>query len=117
GSELGGSSIPVDSLNLGLNSCAAQDQSNPFCSIGNANGIGTTDPDTAYYNGPVGMYSAGVPFTANTLQGDTGWGSGGGYGAVSFSGTSLTPEPATFGLIGFGLLGLGIVSRKRNRKV
>jgi hypothetical protein len=108
-----GSEGPSDSLNLGLNPCAAGDLSCPTQSA-STTAFGTTDPDTAYYNAScASAYGLGV---CGSLQADTGWGNYG-YGAVSFSGTSSTPEPATFGLIGFGLVALGISSRKRNRKV
>jgi len=105
----------ADSLNFALNTYAAGD---PGVGNINAGSIGTSDPDTAYYS--VAAASVGCSYYqplngCGSLAGDIGWGNQG-YGEISFQGTSATPEPATFGLIGFGLLGLGISSRKRNRK-
>jgi len=85
--------IPTDSLNLGINPNAPTEGSNP-------------QPDTAYYAAACGSIlspvNCGVGFTA-----DTGWGS------IGAAAVAFTPEPATFGLIGFGLLGLGFVARKK----
>jgi len=36
---------------------------------------------------------------------------------VEFTGTSATPEPATFALTGLGLLGIGLLKRKRPKRV
>jgi hypothetical protein len=111
----GGNDGASDSLNFALNPCAAQDSSCatiPYPYVG----VSSSDPDTAYYNEALGSCASGEnPLTCGALAGDVGW-SNQGYGEISFNGSSATPEPATFGLIGFGLLGLGISARKRNRK-
>jgi len=101
--------VPTDSLNFALNQYDAQDPLNLY-------GVGSSDPGTAYYNEACGASPTLSPATCGSLAQDTGWGSIG-YGAIAFYGAVGTPEPATFGLIGFGLVGLGFVARKKNRKV
>jgi hypothetical protein len=98
----GGNPLPTDSLNLGMNSEPAQ-----------SFGIGSSDPDTAYYSALAS--SALNPLSGGgSLAADVGWSSLG-YGAVEFDGTGAVPEPATFGLIGFGLVGLGVIARKKRK--
>lgn len=78
---------PDDSLNLGLNPFAPSTGTNP-------------QPDVAYLDNGFGLSAQqGVG-----LDGEP---------TISFN--ASTPEPATFGLIGFGLLGLGIVARKKKK--
>jgi hypothetical protein len=97
GTDGSGNPLPSDSLNFGINPFAPTAGSDP-------------QPDTAYYacTGASGLGPAVA--CDGTIHADTGWASIG-EGAIEFS-----PEPATFGLIGFGLLGLGIVARKKGRK-
>ncbi len=115
----GSSDNPVDSLNFALNPCQAQD---PSCTAGQGptyfyDGTGFSDQDTAYYNQSCSSPFSFNPLTCGVLAADTGW-SGAGYGEVAFDGGTATPEPATFGLIGFGLVGLGFIARKKkNNKV
>jgi hypothetical protein len=86
------------SLNAGVEPFAPQDP------LGIAVGLIGTNPEftTAYVNQSGGGFAA-----------QRGWGDFG-EGAIFFD--SATPEPATLGLIGFGLLGLGIAARKKNRR-
>lgn len=106
GLDSNGNPLPTDSLNFGLN---------PFDPTVGTNPQG----DTAYLNGPASFYTqcSGSPCSGapgGSLYADIGWGDYG--GALALSGS--TPEPATFGLIGFGLIGLSFVARKKkNRKV
>lgn len=98
----------AQSLNWSLNDWTNSDDScaatlanpNPICTANNPQYA------TNYLNG----VADGAWDPAN---GVTGWASIG-QGEISISGT---PEPATFGLIGLGLLGLGISVRKKSRKV
>jgi hypothetical protein len=99
GNDGSGNPMPTDSLNLGINPFAPTFGTDP-------------QPDTAYYSCS-GASGLGPAVACNgAVNADTGWASIG-EGAIDFA-----PEPATFGLIGFGLLGLGIVARKKkNDKV
>jgi hypothetical protein len=102
GTDGSGNPLPTDSLNLGMNSEPAQ-----------SFGVGSSDPDTAYYSALAS--SALNPLSGGgSLAADVGWSSFG-YGAVEFDGTGAVPEPATFGLIGFGLVGLGVIARKKRK--
>jgi len=85
---------PDDSLNFGINPFAPQAGSDPI-------------PDAAYYACTGSSALNPVNACNGSVNPDSGWASTG-EGAISFS-----PEPATFGLIGFGLVGLGIVARKK----
>jgi hypothetical protein len=91
-----GANNPDDSLNFGINPFAPSAGSDPT-------------PDTAYYACSGSSVLNPVNGCNGTVQGDTGWASTG-EGAISFS-----PEPATFGLIGFGLVGLGFVARRKKK--
>jgi hypothetical protein len=91
-----------NSLNFGLN---------PY---GEGPSVGSNPaPDTAYSTGGA----------VGTMVGGPGWlidsqGNNDGQGAIALVGTSATPEPETFGLIGFGFVALGFIARrKKNRKV
>jgi hypothetical protein len=87
------------SLNGGLSDSGAQSLNWALNNLSQGNISPASNPqyDTNYLNGVV----------------NTGWGSIG-QGEISLSDT---PEPATLGLIGLGLLGLGVSVRKRSRKV
>jgi hypothetical protein len=88
-----------NSLNFGLNPFGPTVGDNPA-------------PDTAYSTGGA----------VGTMVGGPGWlvdsqGNNDGQGAIALVGTTATPEPETFGLIGFGFVALGFISRrKKNRK-
>lgn len=93
---------PSDSLNLGLNPNAPTTGTNP-------------QPDTAYYNAL--CTSILDPVACTSSAGSSGFVADTGWGSIGQSAVSFSPEPATFGLIGLGLLGFGFVARKKNGKV
>jgi hypothetical protein len=88
----------VQGLNVELNDWVGSDNTctsaNPICTAQNP------QYDTNYSGG------------AGTAVGSTGW-TNIGQGEVSFSNS---PEPATLGLIGLGLLGIGVSIRKKSGK-
>ena len=88
---------PYDSLNFALSENQPSVGSNPL-------------PDTAYWESShAGFYADGGEGGVGTFREDTNWTP---YsGAIEF--TTTTPEPASFGLIGLGLLGLGLAARRR----
>ena len=88
---------PYNSLNFGFAEVAPSVGSRPF-------------PDTAYWNtSHAGFYTDGGLGGVGTFRQDTNWTP---YsGAVSFD---TVPEPATCLLFGMGLLGLGLVRRRRS---
>jgi hypothetical protein len=88
---------PYDSLNFALSANQPSVGSNPL-------------PDTAYWETSyAGFYADGGAGGVGTFREDTNWTP---YsGAIEF--TTTTPEPASFGLIGLGLLGLGLAARRR----
>ncbi len=95
-----GSPGPYESLNFGLNgSSPPAAGTRPF-------------PDTAYWNtATAANYSDNGAGGTNTFRRDTAWTP---YsGAISFDATSAIPEPATFAMLGIGLLGLGFVARRQ----
>jgi PEP-CTERM motif len=77
-------------------------------------------PDTAYWNTQTaGNYADGGAGGVGTFRQDTGWSSPPPFsGAVSFDATTLsaTPEPGTLAMLGMGLLGIGLVARRRRRE-
>jgi hypothetical protein len=87
---------PYESLNFGLSSSAPSVGSNPF-------------PGTAYWNTATGSsYADGGAGGVGIFRRDTGWTP---YsGAVTFD---VVPEPGTYLLLSFGLLGIGVVGRRR----
>ena len=88
---------PYDSLNFALSANQPSVGSNPL-------------PDTAYWETSyAGFYADGGAGGVGTFRQDTGWTPD--SGAIEF--TTTTPEPASFGLIGLGLLGLGLAARRR----
>jgi hypothetical protein len=103
---------PTDSLNYDLS---------PVGSVfGEPSAGSNPSPDTAYLVSTCGSLQGQSPncntsaTTGNNIW-DTGYGS---LGQANIEIISGTPEPATFGLIGFGLVGLGFIARKKkNSKV
>jgi PEP-CTERM motif len=66
--------------------------------------------DTAYWDSPNTSNTTNTGFAQ-----DNGFVSGGfGAGLIEFSASPI-PEPATFGILGLGLIALGAVARKRTR--
>jgi len=98
-----------DSLNYGLIPIGTAPLNAPFAGS-------NPQPDTAYYVAACGSIlnpvNCGGSATPGASIGDApGWGSLG-QSNIDIEGT---PEPATFGLIGFGLVGLGIAARKKKK--
>lgn len=92
-----GSGTAADALNFGMNQ--------NFPQLGGFGLVGSVpDYDVAYVARGGG------------ITGQTGWAS---YGtaAVEFDSFDGTPEPATFSLIGLGLVGLGVAARKIRKNV
>lgn len=93
---------PYESLNFGLNSNSPPTTgTRPF-------------PDTAYWNTMTpGNYTDGGAGGVGTFRRDTAWTPF--SGAVSFNATTLssTPEPGTLAMLGMGLLGIGLIARRR----
>ena len=89
---------PYDSLNFAFSSASPSVGSNPR-------------PGTAYWETSyAGFYADGGAGGVGTFRQDTGWTP---YsGAIEFT---AIPEPASFGLIGLGLLGLGLAAKRRHR--
>lgn len=120
----GGVESPEDSLNFGLTLDAATTGLNPAlftndpntCANGSANPSDLTTPanycDTAYWDTAIAGNTEG---TAGVFSQDTYWiSSGYGSGVIELDATpTVTPEPATFGLIGFGLLALAGARKKK----
>lgn len=105
-----GVSGPADSLNLGFVFAP------PL--IGTNFLYDTNSPlyDTGYYNSPVAsQYADGGTAGVGVLRQDTGW-SQFGSPAISFDATA-TPEPATLGLIGLGLVGLAVLRRRNTPRI
>jgi len=102
GSNPVGQPGPYESLNFGLSTVAPSVGSNPF-------------PGTAYWNTATGSnYSDGGAGGAGTFRQDTNWTP---YsGAVTFDAapeSGAVPEPGTYLLLSGGLLGIGLVGRRR----
>jgi hypothetical protein len=96
---------PVNALNIGFNGDPTVG-SNPSA-------------DFKYFNATTGgLYTDGGTGGLGTFRQDPGW-AGLGFGSVAaeFDAVAATPEPATFGLIGFGLVALSVVARKKKRGV
>jgi hypothetical protein len=98
---------PYVSLNFGGNDSAPPSVgSRPF-------------PDTAYWNtATASNYADNGAGGTGTFRRDTGWSAPPPpfSGAVSFQATTLsaTPEPGTLAMLGLGLLGIGLVARRRS---
>jgi hypothetical protein len=76
--------------------------------------------DSSYWDTTV-AFSPQTPLgtlgTPGVFSQDTSWVSGGfGTSLIEFDSFSSVPEPATFGLIGFGLMAFAAIARKRTQK-
>ena len=107
---------PYNSLNVGLTLDLPTTGTNP--ALINVSGDPASIPstnyyDSAYWNNQNGLWlSGGIQgvFSQDSQWVSAGWGSG----VIAFDATN-SPEPATFGLIGFGLLALAVAARKKAR--
>lgn len=113
GSDPTGVDGPYDSLNLALTLDEPSTGVNPAldgCADGPPESLPSTDYcDSAYWANSTGLTGSGTTAFAQ----DTGWISGGyGSAVVEFDATSA-PEPGTLCMIGFGLVGLAFVARRK----
>jgi hypothetical protein len=98
---------PADSLNYDLVPIGTSPLNEPTTGS-------NPQPDTSYYVASCSSLlmdsTCGTPLAVGNNISDPGWGS---LGQANIDIIAGSPEPATFGLIGFGLVGLGFLARKK----
>jgi len=115
-----GSGDPVDSLNLGF----TLDQASIGTTVDPTNPTGTGNPDVLYVNTLSTFTLCGLETTCPTSAGtlgvfgpNPGWNNSDvafGIPTISFqTGVSAVPEPATFALLGLGLVSFGVARRRK----